>query len=183
MMGLLILMVVMIVAFSTVLYKMNVFYARNRLILDSDGSIRKVSVISQKEALTIEIKDFMCSFYNTFYSFNQYNIDSCLNLGFYKGDESLRNLYAQYKNDGWYNTIIQENVSQTSAINMDGFQIDVNAYPYKVAVNGLMTLRQGDVVRKFRLNGTCTVESVTPNFPRNPHGLFIRGWREDKHEL
>lgn len=176
-------MMVMVIAFSVVIYKLNVFYASHRLVLESEGTVRRARVISEKEALIVEIKDFMCSFYSTFYSFNQYNIDSCLNLAFYKGDESLRNLYAKYKNEGWYNTILQENIYQTSTIDLNGFDIDVSSYPYNVSVRGIMILRKGDEVKRFSISGSCHLEQIARNFPKNPHGLFIRGWKEEKHEL
>lgn len=177
------LMVVMVITFAITLYKLDTYYASNRLILERDGYIHKASVISEKESLEIEIKDFMTSFYHTFYSFNQFSMDKNINLGLYKGDESLRNLYVKYKNDDWYNTIIQQNIDQTSQISDNGYTIDVSVYPYKVSVQGVMILRMGEQIKQFVLKGTCSLEVVNRDFPKNPHGLFIRGWNEEKFEL
>jgi hypothetical protein len=181
--GFFILCIVMVITFGVVTYKMNTYYASHRLILEPDGAVRKASMISEKDALIIQIQDFMSTFYSTYYSFNQYSIDSLVNLGLYKGDQSLRDLYNQYKNDGWYNTIIQENVTQNSTIDPKGFVINITCYPYQVSVKGAMILRKGDVTKKFYLGGSCLLESITPNFPKNPHGLFIRNWKEKKYEL
>lgn len=181
--GLIALMMVMVVVFVVALFKINSFYASNRLVLERDGYVHKVSMISEKDALEIEIKDFMTSFYSSFYSFNQFNLDKNINMGLYKGDESLRGLYVKYKNEDWYNTVIQQNIDQVSQIKDDGFTLDVSVYPYKVSVQGVMVLRKGDQQKQFVLNGTCMVEVVTRDFPKNPHGLFIRGWREEKFEV
>lgn len=181
--GLILLMIVMVITFVVALFKINTFYASNRLVLERDGYVHKASLISSKDALEIEIKDFMTSFYNSFYTFNQFSLDKNINIGLYKGDESIRNLYVKYKNDSWYNTVIQQNIDQVSAVNDDGFTIDVSVYPYKVSVKGLMTLRKGEQTKHFVLNGTCLVEVVTRDFPKNPHGLFIRNWQEDKFEV
>lgn len=177
------LMAVMVITFAVTLYKIDTYYASNRLILERDGYIHKSSVISDKESLQIEIKDFMTSFYQTFYTFNQFSLDKNINLGLYKGDESIRNIYTRYKNEDWYNTIIQQNIDQVSEINQEGFRIDVSVYPYNVAVDGVMMLRKGDQVKRFVLRGTCQLEVVTRDFPKNPHGLFIRGWKEEKFDL
>lgn len=181
--GLILLMIVMVITFVVALFKIDTFYASNRLVLERDGYVHKASLISSKDALEIEIKDFMASFYNSFYTFNQFSLDKNINIGLYKGDESIRNLYVKYKNDSWYNTVIQQNIDQVSAVNDDGFTIDVSVYPYKVSVKGLMTLRKGEQIKHFVLNGTCLVEAVTRDFPKNPHGLFIRNWQEDKFEV
>jgi hypothetical protein len=181
--GLIFLMIIMVITFVVALFKIDAYYASNRLVLERDGYVHKVSLISSKDALEIEIKDFMTSFYNSFYTFNQFSLDKNINIGLYKGDESIRNLYVKYKNDSWYNTVIQQNIDQVAEINEDGFTIDVSVYPYKVSVKGLMTLRKGEQLKHFILNGTCSVEVVTRDFPKNPHGLFIRNWMEEKYEV
>jgi hypothetical protein len=181
--GLIGLMAFMIIVFSITAYKLSTYFASHEKILEADGAVRHAAMVTEKEAIEIEIKDFMCSFYNTFYSFTQYNIDSCINLGMYKGDESLRDLYFRDTNSGWYNTIIQEGITQTSIIDPTSFNIDVTTYPYHVSVRGLMTCRKELTVRHFILNGSCTLERVKPDWPKNPHGFFIHGWVEDKREI
>jgi hypothetical protein len=64
----------------------------------------------------------------------------------------------------------------------NGFSVDVSVYPYQVTVEGIMSLRKGDQTKQFLLKGTCQIEVVTRDFPKNPHGLFIRGWKEEKFE-
>jgi hypothetical protein len=179
MIGLFILLFTLIIAFSISFYKMYVYESSRYLVLQSDGVPVRTHAVSGREAQIIEIKDFMSSFYGTFYSFDQYTIDTCLNLAFYKGDESLRNLYARYRNQGWYNTILQDNISQRAVI--ESFDIDVDSYPFKVSVKGTLYLQQADNVRKIPLNGSCQLFEVTRQFPRNPHGLFIHNWKEDRH--
>lgn len=176
------LVALMAVVFAVSLYRMNLYYATNRLVLEGDGTVHRTAVMSQKEALEIEIKDFMTSFYATFYSFDQFSMDKNINLGLYKGDESLRSLYTRYKDDGWYNTVIQQNIEQVSEIDTNGFSIDVSGYPYKVMVTGSMLLRKGEQQKRFVLNGSCQIETVTRDFPKNPHGLLIRHWKEEKYE-
>jgi hypothetical protein len=181
--GLIALMAVMVIVFALTLYRIDTFYASNRLVLERDGYVHRASMMSEKESLEIEIKDFMTSFYHTFYTFNQFSMDKNINLGLYKGDESIRTLYAKYKDDGWYNTVIQQNIDQIAEIKDNGFTIDVSVYPYRVSVDGLMALRKGDQTKQFILKGSCLVEVVTRDFPKNPHGFFIRGWKEDKYEV
>jgi hypothetical protein len=179
--GLVVVMITMVITFGVTTFKTNTYFAAHRLVLEGDGLVRRASMMAEKDALIIEIKDFMNSFYHTFYTFDEYTIDSCLNLGFYKGDESLRTLYIQYKNEGWYNTILQENLSQSAHLNPDGFKIDVSAYPYKLSVTGVMILRRNKEVKRFALNGSCYLEQVTRNFPKNPHGFYIRNWKEERY--
>jgi len=86
------------------MYKTSTYFAKNRLVLEADGAVRRASMMAEKEALLIEIKDFMNSFYHTFYTFDEYTIDSCLNLGFYKGMRVYGRIYSIQKRS-WYNTM------------------------------------------------------------------------------
>ena len=176
--GLIVLFGVVIISFGWFSFKTSTYFANHQLILESNGEVRNVKGISNSEAKIIEIKDHLSKFYDSFYSFDQFNMDNKINTGLWLGDESLRRLYERYKGDSWYNNIIQYNISQTSSI-LEFEKVDISVYPYIVKIKGVMNLRQGDKIQRFTLNGSCTVEDVGRDFPRNPHGLFIRNWVEE----
>lgn len=175
--GLIVLMCLMIVCFTVYVFKTATYFSNSQIVLESTGEIRKIHRVSPMEALEIEAKDHMARLYGTLYTFDQFNLDKQINAGLWLGDESLRKLYERYKNDGWYNNIIQYNIVQTAEVG--DIRIDLSVYPYKVYISGVILLRQADKVEKFSLNGSCVLETASRDFPKNPHGLFIRNWIEE----
>ena len=174
--GLIALVGIMIICFSVYVYKTATYFSNNQFVLDN-GEVRKISLVSANEAREIEAKDHIARFYASFYTYDQFNLDAQLNTGFWLGDESLRHLYDRYKTDGWYSNIIQYNINQVAE--PEEIHVDMTSYPYKVTVKGVVNLRQGDKVEKYSLCGSCILENVARNFPKNPHGLFIRNWQEE----
>lgn len=173
--GLILLMIIMVVSFCIGLIRMSIFYSDNRIILEADGQARRIEKrISEQEALKIECQHHMSMFYGSFYSLNQFNFDRQIEASYWLGDESIRAAYKKYKNLGWYDKIIQDNIEMSSEVT--SVEVDLSKYPYPVSVIGILTFRKGFSQEKFQLNGTCFLESTSRKFPENPHGLFIIGW-------
>ncbi|MFO7655665.1 MAG: hypothetical protein R6W78_01215 [Bacteroidales bacterium] len=164
---------IIIISFSVFFYRLSVFYSSNQLILEHDGSVRKVGVISENEAREIEIKDHLARFIDNFYSFDQNTIDKNINASLWLGGDCIKNLYFKYKNNNWYNKVIQLNIIQEAVPDYDQFKVDISTYPYKASASAVLYLKQGNATEKFQLNISCTLENVSRNFPNNPHGLFI----------
>lgn len=169
---------VIIISYAIFVYQTAKYFRNQGIGIElASGSVMTLKSLPMAEQKLIEIKSHMRQFYSSFYSFDQYNMEQQLNAGLWLGGESLRKLYDSYKNDDWYNNIIQYNIFQSATIHE--YMVDADKYPYQVKVKGILTLRKEKEIQRFQLNGSCTLENVTRDFPKNPHGLFIRNWKED----
>lgn len=180
--GLIGLMAVIVVCFTFAVIRLTIYFSSNQSILEPNGEKRRIErKVSDREAIEIEAKHHIAMLYGYFYTLNQYNFDKQIEAAYWLGDESIRSAYKRYKNLGWYNSIIQENIEMEGEVG--AVEIDFSVYPYRVSVSGLLVFRKGSSQEKFELNGTCQLKAVPRKFPENPHGLYIIGWEPVLKEI
>lgn len=179
---LIILFCVMVVCFTYAIVRLNIYYSDKQLILESDGEIRKIrSRITQNEALTIECRHHINMLYGSLYTMNQFNFEKQIESAYWLGDESIRDAYRKYKNQGWYDQLLKDNIEIESEVVL--VDVDLTRYPYPVTVQGFVAFRKGFSSEKFILDGTCFIKKTARNYPHNPHGLFIINWTPQLKEI
>lgn len=177
--GIIILFGVMVLVYPVFLIGVVKHFDSNRIILEADGQPRNFKVVNEKQAREIEAKAHMERFYKTFYSFSVHNIDKNIEDAMWLGDKSIEKLYMYYKDElNWYNVLMKDNIIQISEI--VEINIDMGQYPYKVEIKGIMHLYRELVEKTYWLNGSCYLENIDPQYPRNPNGFLIRNWEQDE---
>ncbi|MBN1184038.1 MAG: hypothetical protein JXB49_17220 [Bacteroidales bacterium] len=179
---LIILFCVMTVCFTYAIIRLNIYYSDKQLILESDGEVRKIrDRITRDEALTIECKHHINMLYGSLYTMNQFNFEKQIEAAYWLGDESIRDAYRKYKNQGWYDQLLKDNIEiEGEVVSVD---VDLTRYPYPVTVQGFVVFRKGFSSEKFILDGTCLIKKTVRNYPHNPHGLFIMNWNPQLKEI
>jgi hypothetical protein len=177
-----ILFCVIIISFAWAMVKLNIYYSDKQLILEADGQVRKVqSRISSNEALKIECQHHLAMLYGSLYTLNQFNFKNQIEAAYWLGDESIREAYRKYKNLGWYDQLMKDNIEIESEVSQ--VQVDLSKYPYPVLIQGFIVFRKGYSTEKFILNGSCYLQKTDRTFPHNPHGLFIVNWQPELKEI
>lgn len=177
-----ILFCVIVISFAWAMVKLNIYYSDKQLILEADGQVRKVqSRISNNEALKIECQHHLAMLYGSLYTLNQFNFKDQIEASYWLGDESIREAYRKYKNLGWYDQLMKDNIEIEAEVSE--VQVDLSKYPYAALIQGFIVFRKGYSTEKFILNGSCYLEKTDRAFPHNPHGLFIVKWQPELKEI
>lgn len=177
-----ILFCVIIISFAWAMVKLNIYYSDRQLILEADGQVRKVqSRVSSNEALKIECQHHLAMLYGSLYSINQFNFKKQIEAAYWLGDESIREAYRKYKNLGWYDQLMKDNIEIEAEVSE--VQVDLSKYPYPVITRGFIVFRKGFSSEKFILNGSCQLKKTDRTFPHNPHGFFIMNWQPELKEI
>jgi hypothetical protein len=179
---LIVLFCIMVVCFSYAVIRLNIYYSDKQLILESDGEVRKIKDrITRDEALKIECQHQISMLYGSLYTMNQFNFEKQIEAAYWLGDESIRDAYRKYKNQGWYDQLLKDNIEvESEVVSVD---VDLTRYPYPVTVQGYVVFRKGFSNEKFILDGTCQIKKASRNYPHNPHGLFIMNWTPQLNEI
>lgn len=179
---LIILFCVMVVCFTFALIKLNTYYSDKQLVLESDGQVRQIkNRITENEALKIECQHHLAMLYGTLYTINQFNFKNQIEESYWLGDESIREAYRKYKNLGWYDQLMKDNIEIESEVS--DVLVDLTKYPYSAVIRGFIVFRKGFSSEKFVLNGSCLLKKTDRTFPHNPHGLYIIDWRPELKEI
>jgi hypothetical protein len=179
---LIILFCVMAVCFTYAVTRLNIYYSDKQLVLESDGEVRNIqNRITRDEALTIECQHHISMLYSSLYTMNQFNFEKQIEAAYWLGDESIRDAYRKYKNQGWYDQLLKDNIEiESEVVSVD---VDLTTYPYPVTVRGFVVFRKGFSSEKFILDGTCRIKKTARNYPHNSHGLFIMNWNPQLKEI
>lgn len=185
-MGMAIVVVVLLISFSVVTLRMFTMAQLNTQILDYDGHVRNAKFIEPDSANVIKCQAFMEDFCDHFFAFTpipEY-LEENLRYALELGDNSVKNAYAAFKNNNWYNDIIQNNLLQTIKIEENNALVVENTY--KVFLKGTLTLREfGDASQmiKYRVIVTCDAVPIKPDYPNFKQGLFITNFNYDLKEI
>lgn len=87
------------------------------------------------------------------------------------GGDDIRRLVELYNETGFYNQLIQENISMRGEV--DSVRVNTSSYPYRCEVWGKQTLRRysNSTIRTFCF--TCQLENTKERTIENPHAFFI----------
>lgn len=141
----------------------------NIYVMDKGGNIAtafKQDIEGQKE---VEIDNHIRMIYNSFFSYtsNDYKnqIDKGLNLMGEKG----RLLYQTYQSNGWFNSVVQNNLVVYATV--DSIKVDAHSNPYYFQAYGKQFIRRFNVVEVRQLNTKGELFNVSRAMQKNPHGL------------
>ncbi|MDP4186551.1 MAG: hypothetical protein Q8907_00035 [Bacteroidota bacterium] len=171
--GMILLMGVMIVSYTIFVYKTKSLLETNRPILDADGTPRKMSFISARQAEEIEAKNQILYFISNFYDFDKWNVEDHINNALWIGDKSVKELYLRFQKKGWYSDIIRLGIRQEAIVNHKDIQIDLSREPYFCRVPIQINMREEMQCEKFQVTIEFYLKRVSETFATNPHGFVL----------
>lgn len=142
-------------------------------VVDSRGALLEAGVVDQGRALEISADWNLRLFHQYFFTLSpslesiEYNISKALDLS----DESAYRLYQDYKEQGYYQSLVRTGAIQT--VRIDSTVVDTSTKPYlaKTYFREIILRQSAQVLR--RMISSCTLYPVEKS-TNNPTGLIIK---------
>ncbi len=150
----------------------------NAFVVNTDGSIIPLKLVSQQENLEVEALAHLDLFHTYFYHIDASNYERHLEKALWLGNSSVDALYRQKKADGVYNRLLQYSLVQ-KVISVES-KIDIQNEPYRFETKTIFEINRGSIVDTYELTTTGNLIHVDRNFPNNTHGLLITNFFENK---
>ncbi len=145
-------------------------------VVNTDGSVIPVKLVSQRENLNVEALAHLELFHRCFYHIDATNYENHLKKALWLGNSTIDGLYKQKKADGVYNRLIQYSLVQ-KVLSVESI-INIEKEPYKFETKTVFEINRGSVVDTYELTTLGGLIHVDRNFPNNPHGLLITNFFE-----
>lgn len=149
----------------------------NAFVVNANGSVIPLKLVSQQENLEVEIQAHLELFHTYFYHIDASNYKKNLEKALWLGNSSVDNLYRQKKADGVYNRLLQYSLVQR-VISIDS-KIDIQKEPYKFETKTVFEINRGSIIDTYELITMGSLIHVDRNFPKNTHGLLITNFFEN----
>jgi hypothetical protein len=150
----------------------------NAFVVNTDGSVIPIKLVSQRENLEVEILAHLEQFHTYFYHIDASNYEKHLEKALWLGNSSIDGLYRQKKADGVYNRLLQYSLVQ-KVISIES-KIDIQNEPFGFETKTVFEINRGSIIDTYELITTGTLIHVDRNFPNNTHGLLITNFFENK---
>lgn len=148
----------------------------NAFVVNTNGSIIPLKIVSQRENLEVEVLSHLQLFHTYFYNIDASNYEKNLEKALWLGNSSVDALYRQKKAEGVYNRLIQYSlVQKVLAIES---QVDIQNEPYRFQTKTTFEINRGTITDTYELITTGNLIAVDRNFPKNTHGLLITNFYE-----
>ncbi|WP_223654524.1 conjugative transposon protein TraK [Hymenobacter psoromatis] len=158
-------------------------YASQRSIRDAQGHIYVLAQGNLLEAVShnvkdnrpVEAQDHVKRFHEFFFTLDpdakaiEHNVTQALFLA----DESAKREYDNFKESGYYNNLIQANISQH--ITVDSVTINPATYPYYAKCYATEQIIRSSSVTTRNLVSECYLRDVSRS-SNNPHGFLMERW-------
>ncbi len=149
----------------------------NAFVVNTDGSVIPLKLVSQQENLGVEALAHLELFHNYFYHIDASNYEKHLEKALWIGNSSVDDLYRQKKADGVYNRILQYSLVQR-VLSIDS-KISIQKESYGFETKTIFEINRGSVTDIYELITTGNLIHVDRNFPKNTHGLLITNFFEN----
>lgn len=149
----------------------------NAFVVNGDGSVIPLKMVSQLENLEVEAKAHLELFHRYFYGIDASNYESNLEKALWLGNSSVDALYRQKKAEGVYNRLLQYSLVQK--VRRIASKVDLQKEPYTFETVTVFEINRGSVTDTYELTTTGKLIHVDRNFPNNTHGLLITNFFEN----
>ena len=138
-------------------------------VMDKDGNIVTTFKTDISGEKAVEIDNHIRMIYDTFFTYTSNNFKEKIDKGLPLMGNNGRELYLTLSSQGWYNMVIQNNLSVSAVV--DSIKINSNIKPYKFKSYGRQFVRRHNIVeeRRLFLDGEVFDDARVMN--KNPHGL------------
>ena len=164
---------VVVIAFLIVLMN-NVNKSNDTIyVLRSEGvdEVRKTSV---RENRGLECEMHLRKFYELMNDLDpdRNAIEKKLNEALALGGKDIKRFIDVYKESGFYNQLIQENIFMRGEV--DSIRVFTDVYPYKAVVYGRQVFKRYSNQSERNFNFSCVLTNTRERTKYNPHALFIQ---------
>ncbi|MDY7395365.1 conjugal transfer protein TraK [Aureibaculum sp. 2210JD6-5] len=148
----------------------------NAFVVNTDGSVIPLKLVSQQENLKVEVLAQLELFHTYFYNIDASNYEKNLEKALWLGNSSVDALYRQKKADGVYNRLLQYSLVQ-KVLSIES-KVNIEKEPYGFETKTIFEINRGTITDTYELTTTGNLIHVDRNFPNNTHGLLITNFFE-----
>ncbi|MDP4218344.1 MAG: conjugative transposon protein TraK [Bacteroidota bacterium] len=146
--------------------------AQNRIYILSEGRAMEARAGDREENIPVEARDHVKNFEAAFFTLDPDDkaIAATIGRALYLADGSVKRLYDNLKESGYYNGIIAGNISQR--VGVDSISLDTRSYPYYFRCFATQKIIRATsiVTRNLVTEGWLRNVAKSDN---NPHGFLI----------
>ena len=161
--------------FVNIQYQRRLSDIQSKVYILAAGKALEAFASDKKEDIPVEARDHISVFHKDFFTLspNEKKITENITKALYLSDESVKRMYFNLKEKGYYADVISSNISQE--ITVDSIHLDTNNYPFPFRCYATqMIVRSTSVVtRDLITEGYLRNDSRSDN---NPHGFIIERW-------
>lgn len=171
-------------AFTVCMFSGFLIYNMHREALDhafavtSSGQVIPLLWEERSHQLEIEAKAHLERFHYAFYGLTPDTYDDQLEKALWLGNASVDEVYRQKKADGVYNRILQYALVQKVDSVKSSLDLSESPYPFNTQV--FFSIYRGNAREAYQLMTSGKLLPVQRSFPKNPHGLLITGFYENR---
>lgn len=159
------------------IYSMHLNHDRYVYGVSDSKELMPLELIEKEELVETFRKGHVQLWAGYFYNIDQYNYEKQIEKSFWLVDDSGRALYREYQQAGHFNRMIR-----TSSVQyIDDIKI-VFGKEGAFQLKGMVTIDRPNQEEesKYELVGQGRLVQVRANYPKNPYGYMIVGYREIK---
>jgi len=165
---------VMIVSILTVV---NVYKNNDKFVygISTDKTMLPLERIEASKLEATFMKGHIERFMTKFYQYDQWNYEDQIEASLWLVDQSGKDLYRFYKNNGYINTMIQS----TSSQKMTNIKVQLQENGSFIVQGTIEINKPGrKSSNSYILTAQGRLEKVSQNYPKNPYGFLITNYKE-----
>ena len=145
---------------------------QDKVYILANGKVLEAYSSDRKDNVPVEARDHVRTFHQYFFSLDPDDkvIKANVTKALYLADNSVKRIYDDLKENGYYSGIISGNISQTVFI--DSVTIDINEYPYRFKCFARQNIIRTTSIMNRNLITQGTLRNVSRS-DNNPHGFLI----------
>lgn len=148
---------------------------QERIYILANGKALEAFAGDRRDNIPVEARDHVKTFHSLFFTLDPDDkaIQSNISKALYLADGTVKRVYDDLKETGYYSALISGNVNQTIAV--DSVSVDVADYPYRFRFYGLQKIIRPTSITERSLITEGYLRSVGRS-DNNPHGFLIEKW-------
>ena len=166
-----------IISIVAILSVFNLYKNNSKFIYRISGknNLMPLERIEKAELNEVFRKGHIELFFNRFYSYDQWSYKSQIDKSLWLIDDSGKNLYYYYRDQGHFNQLIQSTSSQS----INNVQIQLDSKGNFIA-NAIVEVNKIGQIEKnsYKLSTRGKLIKVKQNYPKNPYGYLITNFKE-----
>lgn len=160
------------------IYKMHRNALDHAFAVTGSGQVIPLLWEERSHQLEIEAKAHLERFHYSFYDLTPDTYETQLEKALWLGNSSVDEVYRQKKADGVYNRILQYALVQK--VDSISSTLDVSQSPYLFRSQLFFSIHRGNIKESYELLTSGKLLPVKRSFPKNPHGLMITDFYENR---
>ncbi len=151
--------------------------AQQVVYIMSEGKILQAFKSSRKENIAVEGKRHVLDFHSDFFNLipDEKAIASNMKRAMYLGDNSIKQVYDDLQENGWFQQLVSSNTSQELLV--DSITVETETQPYYFRLYGKLKIMRPLSVTTRSLVTEGYLRDLQERTDNDPNGFLIEHWK------